>query len=100
MFNVTFEPRCRNNWHIHHAKDGGGQILMCIAGYGYYQEESKDRICLNPGDIVNIHVGVKHWHGAREDSLFSYISIEVQGTDGRTEWLEPVDYQKLKMVSL
>lgn len=90
MFNVTFEPGCRNNWHIHHAKTGGGQILMCIAGYGYYQEEGKERRELKPGDIVNIPINVKHWHGAREDSWFSHISIEVPGVDGSTEWLEKV----------
>lgn len=94
MYNVTFEPGCRNNWHIHHAKSGGGQILMCIAGYGYYQEEGKERRGLKPGDIVNIPIDVKHWHGAREDSWFSHISIEVPGVDCSTEWLEPVDYQK------
>lgn len=92
MFNVTFEPGCRNNWHIHHAKSGGGQILMCIAGYGYYQEEGKERRELKPGDIVNIPIDVKHWHGARSDSWFSHISIEVPGVEGSTEWLEPVDY--------
>ena len=92
MYNVTFEPGCRNNWHIHHAKSGGGQILMCIAGYGYYQEEGKERRDLKPGDIVNIPVDVKHWHGARSDSWFSHISIEVPGVDGSTEWLEAVKY--------
>ena len=92
MYNVTFEPGCRNNWHKHLAKSGGGQILMCIAGYGYYQEEGKERRELKPGDIVNIPINVKHWHGAREDSWFSHISVEVPGVDGSTEWLEPVDY--------
>ena len=92
MYNVTFEPGCRNNWHKHLAKSGGGQILMCIAGYGYYQEEGKERRELKPGDIVNIPVNVKHWHGARPDSWFSHISVEVPGVDGSTEWLEPVDY--------
>ena len=92
MYNVTFEPGCRNNWHRHLAKFGGGQILMCIAGYGYYQEEGKERRELKPGDIVNIPVNVKHWHGARPDSWFSHISIEVPGVEGSTEWLEPVDY--------
>ena len=92
MYNVTFEPGCRNNWHIHHAKSGGGQILMCIAGYGYYQEEGMARRDLKPGDIVNIPIDVKHWHGAREDSWFSHISVEVPGVDGSTEWLEAVEY--------
>ena len=92
MFNVTFEPGCRNNWHIHHASSGGGQILVCIAGYGYYQEFGKEKRDLKPGDIVNIPINVKHWHGARPDSWFSHISIEVPGVDGSTEWLEKVDY--------
>ena len=92
MYNVTFEPGCRNNWHRHLAKSGGGQILMCIAGFGYCQEEGKERRELGPGDIVNIPTNVKHWHGAREDSWFSHISVEVPGVDGSTEWLDPVDY--------
>ena len=92
MYNVTFEPGCRNNWHKHLAKSGGGQILMCIAGYGYYQEEGKERRELKPGDIVNIPINVKHWHGARPDSWFSHISVEVPGVDGSTEWLEQADY--------
>ena len=92
MYNVTFEPGCRNNWHRHLAKSGGGQILMCIAGFGYYQEEGKERRELGPGDIVNIPTNVKHWHGARENSWFSHISIEVPGVNCSTEWLEPVEY--------
>ena len=91
MYNVTFEPGCRNNWHIHHALSGGGQILMCIAGYGFYQEWGKEKRDLKPGDIVNIPIDVKHWHGARPDSWFSHISIEVPGTDCSTEWLEKVE---------
>ena len=99
IYNVTFEPGCRNNWHIHHAKSGGGQILVCVAGRGYYQEEGKDAVELNPGDIVNIPTGVKHWHGAAPDSWFSHLAVEVPGEDGSNEWLEPVDdtvYGKLK----
>lgn len=91
MYNVTFEPGCRNNWHRHLATSGGGQILMCIAGYGYYQEEGKERRDLKPGDIVNIPINVKHWHGARPDSWFSHISIEVPGNECSTEWLEKVE---------
>ena len=90
---------CRNNWHIHHAKSGGGQILVCVAGRGYYQEEGKDAVELNPGDTVNIPTGVKHWHGAAPDSWFSHLAVEVPGEDGSNEWLEPVDdtvYGKLK----
>ena len=98
IFNVTFEPGCRNNWHIHHADKGGGQILVCVAGRGYYQEWGKDDIEVNPGDCVNIPAGVKHWHGAAPDSWFSHLAIEVPGENGSSEWLEPVsdeDYGKL-----
>ncbi len=91
IFNVTFEPGCRNNWHIHHADKGGGQILLCVAGHGYYQEWGKDVIQMSPGDVVNIPTGVKHWHGAAPDSWFSHLSIEVPGENGSNEWLEPVD---------
>lgn len=90
IFNVTFEPRCRNNWHIHHADKGGGQILICIAGCGYYQEWGRKAIKLNPGDVVNIPVGVKHWHGAAPDSWFSHLAVEVPGEGASNEWLEPV----------
>lgn len=99
LANVTFEPRCRNNWHIHHAKQGGGQILVCVAGRGYYQEEGKDAIEMKPGDVVNIPAGVKHWHGAAPDSWFSHLAVEVPGVEGSNEWLEPVCddvYGKLK----
>lgn len=99
IFNVTFEPRCRNNWHIHHAKSGGGQILVCVAGRGYYQEWGKDAIEVYPGDCINIPEGVKHWHGAALDSWFSHLAVEVPGEEGRSEWCEPVsdeDYGKLK----
>lgn len=97
--NVTFEPRCRNNWHIHHAKTGGGQILICVSGKGYYQEEGKDVQVLNEGDVVVIPANVKHWHGAQNDSWFSHLSIEVPGEDTSNEWLEKVDddyYNSLK----
>ena len=89
--NVTFEPRCRNNWHIHHAKNGGGQILVCVAGRGYYQEWGKPAQELRPGDVVNIPVGVKHWHGAAPDSWFSHLAVEVPGDETSNEWLEAVD---------
>ena len=91
IFNVTFEPTCRNNWHIHHAAVGGGQILICVGGRGYYQEWGKEAQEMNPGDVVNIPVGVKHWHGAAQDSWFSHLAIEVPGTDTSNEWLEAVD---------
>ena len=98
FMNVTFEPGCRNNWHIHHAKSGGGQVLICTAGYGYYQEWKKEAQKLSPGDVVVIPANVKHWHGARKDSWFSHIAVEVPGEDTANEWLEPVtdeEYNKL-----
>lgn len=91
IFNVTFEPGCRNNWHIHHAKKGGGQILVCVSGRGFYQEWGKPKQELFPGDVVNIPVGVKHWHGAAPDSWFSHLAVEVPAEEGYNEWLEPVD---------
>ena len=90
IFNVTFEPGCRNNWHIHHADKHGGQILVCAAGRGYYQEDGKEAQELHPGDVVNIPAGVKHWHGAAPDSWFSHLAIEVPGENCSNEWLEPV----------
>lgn len=97
--NVTFEPGCRNNWHIHHASKGGGQILLCTSGRGYYQEWGKEARELHPGDVVNIKAGVKHWHGAAKDSWFTHIAVEVPGEDTSNEWCEPVsdeEYNKLK----
>ncbi|CDA24779.1 cupin domain protein [Roseburia sp. CAG:197] len=99
IFNVTFEPGCRNNWHIHHAKNGGGQILVCVAGRGYYQEEGKEAIEMKPGDCINIPAEVKHWHGAAADSWFSHLAVEVPGEETSNEWCEPVsdeEYGKLK----
>ena len=90
LFNVTFEPGCRNNWHIHHADKGGGQILICTAGEGWYQEYGKELRELKEGDVVVIPQGVKHWHGAKKDSWFSHISLEVPGEKCSNEWLEPV----------
>ncbi|MCI5830068.1 MAG: cupin domain-containing protein [Treponema sp.] len=98
LFNVTFEPGCRNNWHIHHAKTGGGQILICTAGKGWYQEEGKDAVSLEPGKVIVIKAGVKHWHGAKKDSWFSHIAVEVPGTETKNEWFEKVsdeEYEKL-----
>ncbi len=98
LFNVTFEPGCRNNWHIHHAKSGGGQILICTAGEGWYQEEGKDAVELVPGKVIVIPANVKHWHGAKKDSWFSHIAIEVPGEETSNEWCEQVsdeDYLKL-----
>lgn len=94
--NVTFEPGCRNNWHIHHK---GGQILLCTAGRGYYQEWGKEAQELHPGDVVNIPPEVKHWHGAAKDSWFAHLAIEVPAEGASNEWLEVVneeDYEKLK----
>ena len=91
LFNVTFEPGCRNNWHVHHAKSGGGQVLICTVGEGWYQEEGKAARELVPGTVVVIPAGVKHWHGAKADSWFSHIAIEVPGEGCSNEWLEPVD---------
>lgn len=90
IFNVTFEPSCRNNWHIHKAKNGGGQILVCVYGKGYYKEQGKEIRVLYPGDVVNIAPDVKHWHGAAPDSWFAHLAIEVPGEDASTEWCEPV----------
>ncbi len=91
IFNVTFEPGCRNNWHIHHASTGGGQVLICVDGEGWYQEEGKPAQPLKPGDIVKIPANVKHWHGAKADSWFSHLAFECPGEDCSNEWCEPVD---------
>lgn len=88
--NVTFEPGCRNNWHIHRASKNGGQILICTAGEGWYQEEGKEPVNLVPGIVITIPANVRHWHGAKVDSWFSHISIEIPGEDSSNEWLEPV----------
>lgn len=98
IYNVTFEPGCRNNWHIHHADKGGGQILICVAGRGWYQEWGKDPVEMLPGDCINISPGVKHWHGAAKDSWFSHLAVEVPGENGQCQWLEEVDdgqYEKV-----
>ena len=89
--NVTFEPGCRNNWHVHHAKKGGGQLLICVDGEGWYQEEGKPAQSLKPGDVVTIPAEVKHWHGAKKDSWFSHLAVEVPGEETSNEWLEAVD---------
>ena len=97
--NVTFEPRCRNNWHIHHASEGGGQMLVGVGGRGWYQEEGKPAVEILPGTVIHIPANVKHWHGAATDSWFSHLAFEIGGKDTRTEWCEPVtdeEYDKLK----
>ncbi len=103
IFNVTFEPACRNNWHIHNAEKGGGQVLICVAGRGWYQEWGKPAKEFLPGDVVQIAAGVKHWHGAASDSWFQHIAIELPGENSSTEWLEKVDdvhYQNCEIKSL
>ena len=99
LANVTFEPGCRNNWHIHAAESGGGQMRVCTAGEGWYQEEGKEAISLKEGSVVYIPTGVKHWHGAKVDSWFSHIAFELPGIKCSNEWLEEVsddDYSKLE----
>ena len=102
IFNVTFEPGCRNFWHIHHAKRGGGQILLCTGGRGWYQEWGREPQELCAGDVVHIPAGTKHWHGAAKDSWFVHVAVEVPGEENSTEWCEPVDdecYSKLDETS-
>lgn len=99
IYNVTFEPRCRNNWHIHHAKSGGGQMLICVGGRGYYREWGKEAVEMTPGSVINIPAEVKHWHGAAPDSWFSHLAVEIPGENASNEWCEPVsaeEYNKLK----
>ena len=91
LANVTFEPGCRNNWHIHHAKHGGGQLLICTAGSGWDQEAGRAPVSLEPGMVITIPPEVKHWHGAKKDSWFAHIAVEVPGEETANEWLEPVD---------
>ena len=98
IFNVTFEPGCRNFWHIHHAEEGGGQMLLCVGGRGYYQERGGKTVEMVPGTVVSIPANVEHWHGAAKDSWFSHLAIEVAGEGASTEWLESVsdeEYGKL-----
>ena len=90
VFNVTFEPGCKNHWHIHHASKGGGQMLICVGGRGYYQEWGKEPVEMTPGTVINIPANVKHWHGAADDSWFSHLAIEIAGEETSTEWCEKV----------
>ena len=99
IFNVTFEPGCRNNWHVHHATSGGGQMLICVGGRGYYQEWGKEAVEMTPGTVINIPANVKHWHGAAEDSWFSHLAIEVAGENGSNEWLEAVSDEEYRKVN-
>ena len=94
LANVTFEPGCRNNWHIHHADNGGGQLLICTAGEGWYQEDGKEAVSLTPGTVITIPANVKHWHGAKKDTWFSHIAVEVPGDNASTEWCEAVSEEQ------
>ena len=97
-FTVSFEAGCRNNWHIHHAASGGGQVLIVTGGRGWYQAWGEPARELRPGDVVNIPAGLKHWHGAAADTAFQHIALEVPGESSSTEWCEPVsdaDYSAL-----
>ena len=99
IWNVTFEPGCRNNWHIHHAKSGGGQMLICVGGRGWYQEWGKEPVEMTEGTVIHIPPEVKHWHGAAKDAWFAHLAIESDGEETGSEWLEPVDaeaYEKLQ----
>ncbi|MBR0130674.1 MAG: cupin domain-containing protein [Firmicutes bacterium] len=97
--NVTFEPGCRNHWHIHTAKSGGGQLLICVGGRGYYQEWGKTPVEMNPGDVIHVPADVKHWHGAAPGSWFSHLNVEIEAEDPCSVWFGPSDqaeYEKLK----
>jgi len=96
VFNVTFEPSCRNHWHIHR---GGGQILLCTDGEGWYQERGKAARKLTPGDVVHIGPGIEHWHGATADRWFTHLALEVPHADSTTVWLEPVDDDEYSSVN-
>lgn len=99
IINVTFEPGCRNHWHVHHATTGGGQLLICVGGRGWYQEWGKEAVPMTPGTVIEIPAGAKHWHGAAKDSWFSHLAFEIPSTETSNEWLEPVaeeDYLKLQ----
>lgn len=98
VYNVTFEPGCRNNWHVHHADRGGGQMLICVGGRGFYQEWGKAPVEMTPGTAVSIPAGVKHWHGAAPDSWFSHLAVEIPGEAAGTEWLEPVSDEVCKTI--
>ncbi len=96
--NVTFEPGCRNNWHIHRATNGGGQMLIGVAGRGWYQEEGKPAVEILPGTVIHIPANVKHWHGAAKDSWFAHLAFELDGENTSNEWFEPVtdeEYAKI-----
>lgn len=98
--NVTFEPGCRNNWHIHHGEEGAGeQILLCTAGSGWYQADGEDAVSMVPGTVIRVPAGVKHWHGAKADSWFSHVAFTTPGEGVRNEWLEPVSDEEYIQLS-
>lgn len=90
LANVTFEPGCRNNWHIHKAEKGGGQILICVEGEGWYQEYGRPAKSIKAGDVITVPANVKHWHGAKRNCRFSHIAVEPAGEGTSNEWCEPV----------
>ncbi len=98
IHNITFEPGCRNHWHSHRALKGGGQMLICVGGRGYYQEWGKEAVLMMPGSVVHIPANVKHWHGAAADSWFSHLSIGISGEGVSTEWLEAVSEEDYSAV--
>lgn len=98
LFNVTFEPTCRNDWHIHHSTSGGGQVLICVTGEGWYQEEGKEAVSLVPGTVITIPANTKHWHGAKKDSWFSHIAIELPGEDTSNEWCDKVTDEEYNLL--
>lgn len=98
LANVTFEPGCRNNWHIHKSSSGGGQILICTAGEGWYREYGKEAVSLSEGTVITIPANVKHWHGAKKDSWFSHIAIEVPGENCQNEWCEEVSNEEYNVL--
>ena len=98
VFNVSFEPGCRNNWHVHHASHGGGQILICTYGEGWYQEWGHEPVSLVPGKVIVIPANTIHWHGAKKDSWFSHVTFEPPGEETYNEWLEPVSDEQYKSV--
>lgn len=99
IYNVTFEPGCRNNWHIHHATAGGGQMLIGVGGHGWYQERGKKAVAINPGTVIHIGAGVEHWHGAASDCWFSHLAFECKGENTSNEWLESVSDEEYAAVN-
>ena len=94
--NVTFEPGCRNNWHVHH---GAVQVLICVSGRGWYQELGKPAVPLTPGTIIEVPEGVKHWHGAAADSWMQHLALHKDVQEGSSnEWLEPVSDEQYSQV--